>query len=47
MNFTWRDIQNIIRIANEYCNSLDYEKIMKLGEEGYFSEILRRFNSQK
>lgn len=41
---TWRDVQNIIRIADYMCNSLDYEQVRKMGEEGYYTEVLRRFN---
>lgn len=45
--YTWRDVQAIIRIADNLLNSLDYDKIEKMGEEGYYSEILNRFNQQR
>ena len=41
---TWKDIRKIIQIADQMLNSLDYEQIMRLGEEGYYTEILKRFN---
>ena len=44
---TWRDIQSIVRIADNLLNSLDYEKIKKMGEEGYYTEILNRFNKER
>lgn len=43
---TWRDIQTIVRIADNLLNSLEYEKIKKMGEEGYYTEILNRFNKE-
>lgn len=43
---TWRDIQSIVRIADNLLNSLDYSKIKKMGEEGYYTEILNRFNKE-
>lgn len=44
---TWQDIQHIVRIADTICNSLEYDKIKKMGEEGYYTEILDRFNKEK
>lgn len=44
---TWQDIKNIIRIANNLQNSLDYEQIMKMGEQGYYTEILNRFINEQ
>lgn len=44
---TWQDIRRIIQIADNFLNSLDYEQIMKLGEKGYFTEILRRYEQDK
>lgn len=44
---TWRDIQSIVKIADRLCNSLEYDKIKKMGEEGYYTEILDRFNKEK
>lgn len=41
---TWRDVQSIVRIADDMCNNLEYEKVLKMGEEGYYTEVLRRFN---
>lgn len=41
---TWQDIRKIVQIADRFLNSLDYEQIMRLGEEGYYTEILKRFN---
>lgn len=43
---TWRDIQRIVQIADHLCNSLDYEQVLMMGEEGYYTEILKRFNEQ-
>lgn len=45
--FTWRDVQRIVQIADHLCNSLEYDKIKKMGEEGYYTEILERFNKEK
>ena len=42
---TWQDIQRIVKIADNLCNSLDYEQILKMGEKGYYTEILNRFNN--
>lgn len=44
---TWKDIQAIVRIADSLLNSFDYEKVRKMGEEGYYTEILNQFNKQK
>ena len=44
---TWRDMQSIVKIADHLCNSLEYDKIKKMGEEGYYTEILDRFNKEK
>lgn len=44
---TWQDIRRIITIANNLLNRLDYDKIKKMGEEGYYTEILNRFNEGK
>ena len=44
---SWRDVQSIIRIADNMCNTLDYEKVKRMGEEGYYSEVLKRFNDGK
>lgn len=46
-DITWRDVQSIVRIADNLLNSLDYDKIKKMGEEGYYTEILNRFNKEK
>ena len=43
----WRDIQRIVQIADNLCNSLDYEQIAKMRENGYYGEILRRFLEEK
>ena len=43
----WQDIRRIITIANNLLNRLDYDKIKKMGEEGYYTEILNRFNEGK
>lgn len=43
---TWRDVQSIVRIAGNLLNTLDYDKIKKMGEEGYYTEILNRFNKE-
>lgn len=43
----WQDIRRIIRIADYLLNRLDYNKIKKMGEEGYYTEILNRFNEGK
>lgn len=42
---TWKDIQRIVKIADNLCNSLDYEKIKAMGEQGYYTEILNIFNN--
>lgn len=42
---TWQDIQRIVQIADNLCNSLDYEQVLRMGEEGYYTEILNRFNN--
>ena len=44
---TWQDIRRIIRITNNLLNRLDYAKIKEMGEEGYYTEILNRFNEGK
>ena len=46
LKLTWQDIRWIVQIADLMLNSLDYEQIQKMGEEGYYTEILRRFNEQ-
>ena len=43
----WQDIQRIVQIADHLCNSLEYDKIRDMGEEGYYTEILDRFNKEK
>lgn len=40
---TWKDMRKIVRIADQMLNSLDYSQIMRMGEEGYYTEILNRF----
>ena len=40
MELKWQDIRNIVRVADSTLNSLDYEQIMNLGEEGYYKLIL-------
>jgi hypothetical protein len=47
LELSWRDMQHIVRIADHLCNSLEYDKIKKMGEEGYYTEILDRFNKEK
>lgn len=46
-DLTWRDVQCIVRIADNLLNSLDYSKIKKMGEEGYYTEILNRFRKER
>ena len=41
----WQDIRRIIQIHSNLLNSLDYEQINKMGEEGYYSEILKRYDN--
>ena len=47
MEYTWQDIRAIIQIANRTLNSLDYEQIARLGEEGYYTKILNQFNKTR
>lgn len=47
LELSWRDMQRIVKIADYLCNSLEYDKIKKMGEEGYYTEILERFNKEK
>ena len=47
LKLTWQDVQRLIYIANLTLNSLDYEQIEKLGEEGYYTQILKRFLDDK
>lgn len=47
LELSWRDMQHIVKIADHLCNSLEYDKIKKMGEEGYYTEILERFNKEK
>ena len=47
MTLTWQDIRTIVGISNQVLNTLDYDKIKKMGEEGYYTEILNRFNQTK
>lgn len=42
---TWRDVQRIVQIADNLCNNLEYDKVKRMGEEGYYTEILNRFNN--
>ena len=44
MELKWQDIRNIVRVADSTLNSLDYEQIMNLGEEGYYKLILDKVN---
>lgn len=44
---TWQDVRRIKTIADNLLNRLDYDKIKELGEEGYYTEILNRFNEGK
>lgn len=44
---TWQDIQRIVQIADNLCNSLDYEQVLRMGEKDYYTEILNRFNNTK
>ena len=46
-DLTWRDVQSIVRIAGNLLNTLDYDKIKKMGEEGYYTEILNQFNKER
>lgn len=41
---TWQDIQRIVKIADNLCNSLEYDKVKRMGEKGYYTEILNQFN---
>ena len=43
----WRDVQRIVQIADNLCNNLEYDKIRDMGEQGYYTEILNRFNNEK
>lgn len=47
LELSWRDMQRIVKIADHLCNSLEYDKIKKMGEEGYYTEILEQFNKEK
>lgn len=47
LELSWRDIQRIVKIADYLCNNLEYDKIRDMGEEGYYTEILDRFNKEK
>lgn len=47
MTLTWKDIRSIVQISNNLLNSLDYDKIKKMGEEGYFTEILNTYNKRQ
>ena len=42
---TWQDIQRIVKIADNLCNNLEYDKVKRMGEEGYYTEILNQFNN--
>jgi len=44
---TWQDVQGIIRIADYLCNSLEYDKIIELGEEGYYTKVLDEFKERR
>jgi hypothetical protein len=44
MELSWQDIRNIVRVADSTLNSIDYEQIQKLGEQGYYQLILDRLN---
>ena len=43
VGLSWTDIRRIVQIADSVCNSLDYEQIKNLGEEGYYTKILQQF----
>ena len=44
MELTWQDIRSIVRVADSTLNSMDYEQISSLGEQGYYQLILDKFN---
>lgn len=47
LRLTWHDIQDIVRIADMMVNNFEYDKVKSMGEEGYYTEILKRFNKEK
>lgn len=47
MELTWQDIRAIIAIANRTLSSLDYAQIERMGEEGYYTNILNQFKKTK
>ena len=47
MELTWQDIRAIVKLNNHALNSLDYEKVVGMGEEGYYTEILNQFKNQR
>lgn len=40
---TWQDVRRLIQIANQKLYALDYEKVIRMGEEAYYTEILTQF----
>lgn len=43
LRLTWQDVRRLIQIANQKLYALDYEKVMRMGEEAYYTEILTQF----
>lgn len=43
VQITWQDVRKIIQISSLMLNSFDYDQIRKMGEQGYYEEILKRF----
>lgn len=39
---TWQDIRAIVRTHAALLNTLDYDKIRAMGEEGFYKEVLQR-----
>ena len=43
LRLTWQDVRRLIQIANQKLYALDYEKVMRMGEEAYYTDILTQF----
>ena len=44
---TWKDIKAIVRIADEELELRNKKELVVMGEEGYYTEILKQYESLK
>lgn len=44
---TWKDIKVIVHIADQQIALRNKKELLEMGEEGYYTEILKQYESLK